>query len=219
MSTFYQFQQNARSQDGKLDYINAHYDTILVVRDMEPENNENLLSPLRNALVETINQQLLLPKAIILVLDDDMLDELDHYKTGITTSIGQLVEWLANQLHRIITNYKEAMPSKSHKFRYPTLLWCLIPQHTVYDQYNGSKAKFNKSVLCTIQLFHEMTALELTLWKEDNLDYCENGTLSATGLTTYWQAINRAFELWDWEQMKQKTQQGNCRGIVMPQSH
>ena len=63
--------------------INAHYDTILAVRDMEPENNENL-SRLRNALVETINQQLLLPKAIILVLDDDMLDELDHYKTGIT---------------------------------------------------------------------------------------------------------------------------------------
>ena len=35
--------------------------------------------------------------------------------------------------------------SKSRKFKYPTILWTLIPLHYIYDHYNDYKEKFNKT--------------------------------------------------------------------------
>ena len=200
-NTFSQYFQNAFHLDGSVNYIKAHYDTTGFCKT-DNGFNPNILSRIQNALIHGINQQVLLPKAIILVFDD-ILDALDHYKSGLSYAIGCTVEWLANQIHRIITAHKEKLPSKSQKFKYPMILWCLIPYHEIYSHYNDFKHKFNCSVVKTTALFREMETLQLdVLWDRNRLDYFTAGRINAVGLSTYWNAVSAAFETWDRDQMK-----------------
>ena len=202
-NTFQQYFVDARSPDGKLNYINAHYDMHVFSNDY-PDEEYNILERLEGLLADAINARHLLPKAIIILLDDDLLDNLNHYKTGITQPIGMLIEWLANVFHENITDYKKKLPSKSRKFKFPSILWCLIPQHDVYDHYNDYKDKFNRAVTNTVKLFREMDTLDLKTWEPSNKEYFGNGRITPTGLAAYWGAINNAFEVWDRLQMKEK---------------
>ena len=134
--SYKQFFKNARSPNGNLGYLSAHYDISSFFYSYDDNPQGNVLNRLVNLLIMAIGEETLLPKAIIIVLNDDIMDELNHYTTGITISIGKMIEWLMNQIHNIITRYKEKLPSKSRKFKYPTVLWTLIPLHKMYDQFN-----------------------------------------------------------------------------------
>ena len=63
-----------------------------------------------------------------------------------------------------------------------------------------------------------MSTLSLTSWQPSNLDYFSEGRINATGLTTYWQAINNSFESWDKDPMKSKFQQATPKQNI-PNRH
>ena len=144
---------------------------------------------------------MLLPKAIVVILDDDLIDDIDWYRPGFSFTVGRIVEWLFNKFHRLITAHKEKLPSKSRKFKFPTILWALVPKHDIYGHYNEYKDKFNKSLQNTASLFREMGTLQLNDWDPSCLNYFAEGKISAYGLSTYWMSINNAFEKWDRDQM------------------
>ena len=180
--------------------MRAHYDVASFCTGQigKTSMHNNILSRIQNDLVATINTKTLLPKAIVLIFEDDILDAVDHYKIGASNAIGWVLEWLANQIHRIIVSHKEKLPSKSRIFKYPTVLWTLIPLHTIYGHYNDFKEKFNNSVKQVTGL----STLTLYAWDPKELDYFSDGCINGNGLTTYWLAVNQAFEAWDKEQMK-----------------
>ena len=133
-SSFEQHFMNAM-HNGRLDYIKAHYD----VKELSEDDGNaagNILSSLWNALVWGINQEQLLPKVIVIVLDDDLLDSIDHFNVGISLALGRHMEWLVNELHSLITDYKKFLPSRSRKFKYPTIIWTLIQLHDIYGRFN-----------------------------------------------------------------------------------
>ena len=110
------------SDKGKLPYIPAHYAAKAFHHDYNNNQMGNILNRIRNLVVEAINAEVLLPKAIVIVLNDDMLDALDHYQTGISISIGRMVEWEVNEIHSIVAKHKENLPSRSSRFKYPMIL-------------------------------------------------------------------------------------------------
>ena len=199
------FQQMPRklSKGSPGSYMKTHYDVTRFMKGkmLPSENLPNILVRLKNALITGINEQVLLPKAILIVLDDDLMDSLGHYQEGFSLSIGKLMEWLANELHDIICKHKEKLPSRSRKFKYPAVLWCTIPLHMVYGQYNDFKTKFNRSLEKTVLLFREMETLKIQ-WEDKNMSFFQGGCISPFGLRRYWEAINKAFESWDKDQMK-----------------
>ena len=210
-ASYSQYFQNAFNPDGKVGYIRAHYDITGFYKKSIGKHREvvNIFSRLRNALVEGINEQITFPKAIIMIIDDDILDEIDHYKEGISVILGRVLEWLGNQFHRIITAHKEKLPSKARKFKFPMVLWCYIPLHDIYGHYNDFKEKYNRVVKNVTSLFREMDFLILESWDRKDLSYFSQGCMNATGLATYWMAINDAFEKWDRVQMSATFAVGN----------
>ena len=189
---------------GKLPYLLAHTDSAVFCHENRQNLPGNILSRLRNLLVCGINDEILLPKAILIILDDDMMDDLDHYDHGITNSIGRMIEWIMNEMHRIINDHKNKLPSKARKFKFPTVLWYLIPLHEVYDQYSDFKKKFNKAVITTSKLFREVQYVQLdsSSWNFKDESYFANGRFTADGLKAYWHGINQAYKNWDRIQMK-----------------
>ena len=127
--SFGQHFQNAYADDGiTKGYVRAHYDVTGFCQDGEALNG-SYMGRIRNAVIEGINKQTLMPKAIIMVLDMDFLDHINHYNPGISFICGKMLEWVSNQLHRAVTAHKEKLPSKSRKFRYPMFLWIRMPMH------------------------------------------------------------------------------------------
>ena len=182
----------------------AHYDATGFCQSATTALNGNILSRIRNALVEAINAQVVLQRAVILVLDNDLLNYFNHYKPGVSLLLGKAVEWIANQFHRIITAHKEKLPSKSRKFKYPTILWSKLPIHKEWTEINESRTKLNTCIKNTVSLFREMEILEFPEWNSNDSSIVTRSKLNAKGFIQYWQCINRGFEEWDKAQMKLK---------------
>ena len=118
-TSFERYFDKVQTLDGKENYIKAHYETSGVFHSTVRDGvNGNILSRMRNSLIRAINDQVLLPKFILIILDDDITDAIDHYKPGISYGIGRMLEWLINEFHRIVTNHKENMPTRARKFKY-----------------------------------------------------------------------------------------------------
>ena len=175
VKSFSQYFQNAFSEDGKTGYIRAHYDVSGYCSGNTAEGG-NILNRLRNILVEAINKEITFPKAIMYVFEEDILDEMNHFKPGVSLLSGRCLEWLGNQIHRIVITHKERLPSKARKFKYPTIFWVSLPNH--YDwpkSRDESRKKFNSCIRSTVSLFREMQ--ELTFECSD-WDDCDRSLLS-----------------------------------------
>ena len=175
--------QDVFGQNGKVGYLQAHYDITRFCQGNIDMLYSNMFTRLRNAVAEGMNGQHLLPRAIILVMDSDLIEAIGHNKPGFSFMVGRLIEWLANQLHRMITAYKEKLPSKSRKFEYPTVLWCNLPTHYDYLILNEFRDKCNLAIKGTVSLFREMEYLEIK-WDDVDRSYFTRGYLNAKGLAS-----------------------------------
>ena len=200
-NTYEQHFDNAIIAGNKLEYIKAHYNMAGCFHT-NPALEPSLLARLHNTLVHTINEYNLLLKVILVILDDDLLDDINHYDFGLSLALGKMIEWLTNQFHNTITAYKEQLPSRSCKFKYPAIIWALIPNQQVYDHYNDFKNKYNIQLQKAVCNFREMDTIQLTEWNTAELEYFEGGSMSTHGKATYWHAINKAFETWDRNNMR-----------------
>ena len=54
-------------------YIREHYDVLGKLSSRYLSNDANLISRLRNQLVDAIHEKVILPKYLVMVLDDDII--------------------------------------------------------------------------------------------------------------------------------------------------
>ena len=72
--------------------MRKHYDAYCSATGPDNFAPGNILTRLFNSLINGINEQTLLPKAVVLVFDDDILDAIDHYLDGISYLISKSLE-------------------------------------------------------------------------------------------------------------------------------
>ena len=215
-NSYGQYFQNAFGDNGRVGYIKAHYDVTGLCNARIKRMDGNILNRLRNLLVSTINDQILLPKAIVVIIDEDLMYEINHFKHGISAGIGRLNEWLANQFHRMITAHKEKLPSKARKFKYPTFLWTTLVTNITLGNRNEFREKFNKSICAVTSLFREMQILDIQGFEFDDTTVFTENKLNARGLTKFWNAVNDQFEIWDRDQMrKDSKKKGNDSSVIV----
>ena len=133
-------------------------------------------------------------------MEDDILNLINHLKTGADLATQPCVEWVMKQLHRMSDSYKEKLPTKSRKFRYPQFLWVSAVYHDGFGNGNFYREKFNRSLMDVSSHFREMHILHLAAWNSQSADSVANG------LHRYWEAVNNAFKSWDKMLMKFNTQ-------------
>ena len=160
----------------------------------------------------------------MLIFEQEFLDEINYFKPGISTVLGRAIEHIANQIHRIIITHKERLPSKARKFKFPTVLWTLLPEHYDWKNMNEYRGKLNTSIKNTVSLFREFETLDPE-WDDCDRGMFTKGTLNARGISAYWYGINTAFEKWDKAQMKAakggpgKLLTSSCGGMKKPNKH
>ena len=123
----------------------------------------NMLERLQNCLAAAINgnKDGLLPKYIVVVLDDDLIKFLGFMEEGVATLLGTWMEWIAKQFGDLIQKRLEQLPVKSSKI-VPFIYWVAAPNHSFFSkQTNNLRTKFNLSLESVIRSYSNMRVIKI----------------------------------------------------------
>ena len=164
-------------------------------------NDRSVLSRIRNCLVYAINANYLLPKAIVFVVDIDLVKVVNFSGYGISVLLGKLMEWLGNEIIKILAAYKDKLPKKAIREGYPQVLWIEPPLNKNFGKEdNFKRKKFSAAIDKICKLFQNMTVLQLRkIWdyEDSNLFLAEAHRFTAEGYNLYFQAVDAVLKLWD----------------------
>ena len=160
------------------------------------ESGSNILSRLRNSLIDAMNDRIILPKLIIIVPDYDIVRELKHERYGISMALGKILDHIVNEMKRLIEARKDQLGPKSKKFGYPHVLWIEPPLHKNFTK-NDYRRKFNENLESILKLHTGVSYLKL----KDRWDYKRDqlsvgNKITGEGLNCYWEAIDGAIKYW-----------------------
>ena len=185
-------------------FLKSHYDVTGFCRPLGTNSlvNSNVIGRVRNQIVKAINLQVTFPKAIIIVLDCDLLKVANHYTDGFTAIIDEMLAWLSVEIHRIILAHKEKLPTKARKYKYPHVFWVAPVHHNNFtNDENYFVRRFNTCLFSVTDKYQEMSTMMLNTWDPHDGTLVSNSVFTSEGLKKYWNCIDAAFQKWDRDQM------------------
>ena len=159
----------------------------------------DLMARLRNKLASALNSEKQLPKAIVVVLDNNLIKYANYPHFGMSLLFSRLMHYIFSEFNKLIQARKDYLPKKSIRADFPHVLWIVPPFHSGFSD-NSQLAKFGKALDTTAVLYPNMWALKLKkIWSpEDTSLYLqESARFTATGLMSYWMAVDRTVKFWD----------------------
>ena len=179
-------------------YMKSHYDITGFV-NCNFGRDPNAVSRLRNLMATTLEGQILFPKFIVLVADDDIIKCLNHSGYGISKNLGRLVNNIMGYYSRIIETYKEYLPNKSKRQDYPHIIWIEAPLHEAFHN-NEERGKFNSCLLEMGKLHQNVSVLKLKkIWDPlDKMLYTtDQRRFTSEGYNKYWEAVDKTVKYCD----------------------
>ena len=212
--------QNIYGDNDRELYLRQHFNMITFCTGSTNASLRgcNVIGHVHNNYIQAINDHVLLPKYLIICVEDDILKAVNHYKSGSDLAYAPLVKWLSMEIHRCTTAYKEKLPTKARKFKYPQILWPLLVFHDDFSD-NYYRDKFNGCILSAILRHRNMYSLRVLTWDNSDRNLVSNGSMTSKGTHCYWEALNDAFMAWDKDQMRGAHSSGPSRGAHNDRYH
>ena len=203
-NTYDQYVKNAVRKEEL--YMKVNYDLESFAKKRSDSNIKSVLARIKFQLIRALNEHALLPKSIIILLDDDIIrrvevkadreEEID----GLSAIFTRVIKWLVNQVDRAILSRKEQLPEKSKEQNSPVCYWVEAPQHVNFNNNNLSCRKFNSSLQAETSIKKNMRVMRMKKkWDpEDPHSYLsESSRFTSTGIFKYWASIDNALEFND----------------------
>ena len=134
------------------------------MNDQDASLDQNTISRLRNNLVGAIGDQVVLPKIIVIVPDNDIIKYFWYKDTSdVVSGYSQILCWLMTQYDRLISAQKDNhLPSKAKISGQPNFVWIIPPLHTAFKSKEVALRKLFAQALTNVAALHDNTyALEL----------------------------------------------------------
>ena len=174
-------------------YIAQNFD-VKIFTGTDDLLNRSVLGCLRNVLAFALNSKSKLPKYILLVINNDLIDCVKPAsKPGTSMIFGRIIQWLADEYHSAILDCKTALKLKAVRNSFPQIFWVALPYHQNFT--NGStRFKFNQSLDTVIPLYNEMRVMKLRRkWSFTDFSVSsKDGSVTPAGFDNYWAAIDEA---------------------------
>ena len=123
---------------------------------------KNMISRMRNCLIGAIRDKKILPKYIVIVLDNDVINYGLHHGVKSSIGFGRLLKWLMCQYNRIVATQKEYLPTKAKKSTYPSFIWIEPPMHIQFSSHdNYIRREFTKALQTQVAYHENMYSLQL----------------------------------------------------------
>ena len=207
------FKQRQLENNGNDNYMNENFEVTGYVTSRFGSNPSGI-GRLRNSLVHAITKQVLLPKYVVLVPDNNIIKMLNHYRFGMSTALGRLIDYLMSEFDKIVKAQNEYLPTKSkQEGKFPHFIWIHAPLHDNFTD-NYERGKFNKCLVTMAKLHQNTSTLELKkVWDpcNSNLFIKEARRFTSQGYTAYWDAVDKAVKYADTILMKKLERQNKDR--------
>ena len=181
-------------------YIRQNYNIVGKSSNKYTSNNPNLISRVQCQLVRAIHDEIKLPKYIVMVMDDDIVDIFRDTPELVTdTSMGKIINVMMNDIRKLIQMQKEYLPTKAKRMSYPHIIWIEAPIHDNFRN-NYERTVFNRNLNSVVKLFDDISILKLKkIWEPTNsrLFIEENNRFTSEGLANYWAAVDYTMKFMD----------------------
>ena len=141
-------------------YCRDNYKIKLFHATYYTSNIKDMMGCLISIFVDVLNTEAKLPRAILVVLDDNMINYAKISGFGISMLYSHLLHYLFSEFNKLILARKDYLPAKALKAHYPELLWINPPLHASFRN-NSQRVKFAKILDTTAAIYPDMWSLKL----------------------------------------------------------
>ena len=177
-------------------YIKTSFDLYPFMTDSRFSHIRSFLGRIRNEFAQAILQQVKFPKAILVILDNDLLRacKFDYKKPGLSKLLSGTIDWLLNEVRKLIEIRKDQLPVKAVRANYPMVYWVEAPQHKSFHD-NLERCKFNSVLQSLTGMKQNMKIIRMKkIWDENDSNLFRQGRFTADGLMRYWESIDNAIQ-------------------------
>ena len=183
--------------------------------------NKNTLSCIFNSFMSAINDKKspLLPKMIILILDWDILQFMNHYSYGVSMMSGKCIDWLLNNMKRVIEAKKDHLRCRragAVMSNEPKIISIKMINRSNKQKILAVRNKFNRALkdLLADSRYHYI--LDLGKMVEDARNFTNNNLLNARGQGVFWLEIDRLIEHFDYHKEHLRPTKQQTATVVTP---
>ena len=158
--------------------------------------DRNILSRLRSLFPQGIKEHPLLPKFIVVVLDDDLLQCFKAERSGYIAQkqMEKAIHWLMTEFGRLVEAQQDYLPKRGIRVDYPHFIWIEPPTHNNFRN-NALRELFAAALEKETLLFPRVSAVPLKkVWEFNRMSFflkAEN-RFSFEGIAAYWEAVDKA---------------------------
>ena len=140
-----------------------------------------------------------LPKLIVVVLDDDLTKTLRNV-SDFSLNAGKLLNWLLNEVRKLLDAYKDLLPQKAKQAEFPHVLWMAPALHKfLSNEDNMRREKFSRCLGQAVSYQQRMSMLHMVKYwdSEDGDNFIHDAyRYTSNGLFRYWLSIDSAVRYW-----------------------
>ena len=175
-------------------YSKQNFDILTLSTERFSTRNTSPLARIINAFISGMERKQILPKIVVIVPEDDIINYLNHNDYGVTELFGKMIDYLDTELQKAAVNFKRSLPRRAKRAGCPQFVWICPSVHHNYLN-NNLRRKFAAEM--DVQLRGRPFTLVFKLkqlWNtsDGRLVEEDNNRLSKLGAKTLWQAIDRS---------------------------
>ena len=146
-------------------------------------------------MASAINKNTSLPKYVLIVFDDDLLDYLNYKEQGMSALLSQWLSWLVREFKSLLNSRLKQLSDRAKKPTEPCVYWTLLPLHIGFpDKINEARRKYNFCLETILKGRSDMRVVKLKNWEFGDKILVQQGKITETGLYHYWQAVDAALK-------------------------
>ena len=171
-------------------FTKTSFDTYCFCNSRYTCNITNILIRMNMAIMEAIEKRKKLPKYVVIVMDNDIIEFVKTKNDGVAIVYGEYLESITKNMLQIFNDRKAQLPEKTRRENYPTIYWVAAPTHcNFYD--NESRHKLNLCLESIVKGIDHMRIMRMKeIWSFEDKELVREGLYTPTGLAAYWQSVD-----------------------------
>ena len=178
----------------------------------------NCISRIHNTVVAALSRHAQIPKMMVVVLENDIINFLEYQGYGVTEMYGKVIEYLTKELQNTVIRFRNRyLPSKAFRSNWPQFIYITPSIHDSYKD-NILRKKFTTEMNALLQNAPATLTLRFKqIWNPENKNLVSTeGTITSAGVKSFWLALDKTIKFADHRLFRNYNQQPLGRAVVLP---
>ena len=179
-------------------FVKENFEVFAFCSSKFADKNTNMISRMQIAFATALNKRIYLPKFVVIVLDDDLIQYLQYKNYGVSTMYGTWIEYLAKEFNSMVQDRIAQLPTKARRnprFE-PHIYWMALPAHNGFDETETlMRTKFNLCMESVVRTYANMRVIKpKVIWDKTDSNLVVNNRMTETGQEMYWRTIDSVLQ-------------------------